>query len=476
MSNARESDLLDAIVVGAGSAGLAAVREIGKRTERFLLVNDGPYGTTCARVGCMPSKVLIEAANAFHKRVVFDEMGIRGAAGLSAELPAVLARVRALRDDFVAGTLKLTDRLGERSIAGRARLLAPDRIEVGDREYRARSIVLATGSRPVVPGPWRELGDRILTTDTLFEQPTLPPRIAVVGLGAIGVEIAQALSRLGIQVSAFDAADRLAGLSDPEVEAALREALGREFPVRTGVAVELAAAGDGVEVRAGDARIVVDKVLAAVGRRPNLDGLGLEALGVKLDDRGMPPVDPSTMRIGGLPVFLAGDANGDRALLHEAADEGHIAGLNAVSPEPLCFERRTPMGVVFCDPNVATVGVRFDQLDEASAIVGEADFRRQSRARMTGRDRGIARVYADRASGRLLGAAMCVPDGEHMAHLLALAVGQGLTVADMLRMPVYHPVLEEGLRGAFRELAKQLPDGGVSDLSACGGFQAEALD
>ncbi|MCM5570100.1 dihydrolipoyl dehydrogenase [Burkholderiaceae bacterium FT117] len=470
------TESLDAIVVGAGSAGLAAVREIGKRTERFLLVNDGPYGTTCARVGCMPSKVLIEAANAFHKRVVFDEMGIRGAAGLSADLPAVLARVRALRDDFVAGTLKLTDRLGERSIAGRARLLAPDRIEVAGREYRARSIVLATGSSPVVPKPWRELGDRILTTDTLFEQQSLPPRIAVVGLGAIGVEIAQALSRLGIQVSAFDAADRLAGLSDPEVEEALREALGREFPVRTGVAVELAAAGDGVEVRAGDARIVVDKVLAAVGRRPNLGGLGLEALGVKLDDRGMPPVDPGTMRIGDLPVFLAGDANGDRALLHEAADEGHIAGLNAVSPEPLCFERRTPMGVVFCDPNLATVGARFDQLDEASAIVGEADFRRQSRARMTGRDRGIARVYADRASGRLLGAAMCVPGGEHMAHLLALAVGQGLTVADMLRMPVYHPVLEEGLRGAFRALAKQLPDGGVSDLSACGGFQAEALD
>src|SRR5690606_32264948 len=109
-------------------------------------------------------------------------------------------------------------------------------------------------------------------------------------------------------------------------------------------------------------------------------------------------------------------------------------------------------------------------------IVGEADFRRQSRARMTGRDRGIARVYAERSSGRLVGATMCVPDGEHMAHLLALAVGQGLTVADMLRMPIYHPVLEEGLRGAFRDLAKQLAGAGESDLAACEGLQAEALD
>lgn len=470
------SETLDAIVVGAGSAGLAAVREIGKRTERFLLVNDGPYGTTCARVGCMPSKVLIEAANAFHKRGVFDAMGIRGGATLSVDLPAVLARVRALRDDFVAGTLKLTDRLGERSVAGRAKVLGPGRVEVAGREYRARSIVLATGSRPVVPKPWRAFGDRILTTDSLFEQQTLPARIAVVGLGAIGVEIAQALSRLGVQVWGFDAAERLAGVADPKVETVLREALVGEFPIRTGVAVELAEAADGIEVKAGDERIVVDKVLAAVGRRPNLDGLGLDTLGVELDERGMPPVDPSTMRIGGLPVFLAGDANGDRALLHEAADEGHIAGLNAVADEPQCFERRTPLGVVFCAPNLATVGLRFDRFDDATMVVGEADFRRQSRARMTGRDRGLARVYADRESGRLLGATMCVPDGEHMAHLLALAVGQGLSVADLLRMPIYHPVLEEGLRGAFRELARQLPGGGESDLAACGDFDAEALD
>lgn len=470
------SEILDVIVVGAGSAGLAAIREVSKRTDRFLLVNDGPYGTTCARVGCMPSKVLIEAANAFHRREMFETLGIRGANGLSVDLPAVLQRVRALRDDFVAGTLKLTDRLGERSIAGRARLLGPDRIDVDGREFRARSIVLATGSRPVVPRPWQALGERLLTTDTLFEQRTLPARVAVVGLGAIGVEIAQALSRLGIEVSAFDAAERLAGLADPAVEAALRDALGSEFRIRTGVAVELAPSADGVEISAGDERIVVDAVLAAVGRRPNIDGLGLETLGVELDERGMPPVDPSTMRIGDLPVFLAGDANGDRALLHEAADEGHIAGLNAVAPQPICFDRRTPMGVVFCAPNVATVGLRFDQLDESRTIVGEADFHRQSRARMTGRDRGIARVYADRESGRLLGAAMCVPDAEHMAHMLVLAVGQSLTVGDMLRMPVYHPVLEEGLRGAFRDLARQLPDAGDSDLAACGGFQAEALD
>ena len=469
--------ILDAIVVGAGSAGLAAVREIRRRTERFLLVNDGPYGTTCARVGCMPSKVLIEAANAFHRREGFEALGIRGAQGLSVSVPAVLARVRQLRDGYVAGTLKLTDALGERSIAGRARLVGADRVDVAGTIYRARSIVLAPGSSPVVPPPWREFGDRVLTTDTLFEQADLPPRLAVVGLGAIGLEMAQALSRLGIEVHGFDASRRLAGLADESVESALREILEAEFPIHTGVQVELAeAGGGGIEVRAGDRRVVVDKVLAAVGRRPNLQGLGLDTLGVTLDERGMPPVDSSTLRIGQLPVFLAGDANGDRPLLHEAADEGHVAGLNAVSASPLCVQRRTPLGIVFCDPNLATVGDTVDRLDPADIIIGDASFRGQGRARMTGSDRGIVRLYADRDSGRLRGAALCVPGAEHMAHLLALAIGQSLTARDLLRMPFYHPVLEEGLRSAVRELARQLPDAGPSDLAACPAFGAGALD
>ena len=111
---------LDVIIIGAGSAGLAALREVQKRTENFLLINDGPYGTTCARVGCMPSKALIEAANAFHRRHSFDAFGIRGGAALSIDVPAVLRRVRALRDDFVAGTVRASDDLGERSLAGRA--------------------------------------------------------------------------------------------------------------------------------------------------------------------------------------------------------------------------------------------------------------------------------------------------------------------------------------------------------------------
>lgn len=476
------NSMADVVIVGGGSAGLAALREVRKRTENFLVVNHGPWGTICARVGCMPSKLLIEAANAFHRRGTFDEFGIRGADGLRVDIPAVLRRVRRLRDGFVASTLEATATLGERAISGRARLLDAGQLDVDGRRISARSIILATGSRPVAPSAWQRLGARLLTTDNLFEQESLPPRIAVVGLGAIGVEMSQALSRLGLDVAAFGHAAGVAGLSDPGVNRVAVELLGREFALQLGVHAELAEARDGIRVRAGDTDMTVDAVLAALGRRPNLDDLGLENLGVSLDQRGMPTVDPTTQQIGGLPVFLAGDANAQTPLLHEAADDGHIAGINACrialsGERPACFARRTRLAIVFAEPGIAVVGRRFREL--GAAVAGEVRFENQGRARAGQRNHGILRVYAEPSSGRLLGAEMCSPAAEHMAHLLALAIDRKLTVRELLRLPFYHPVLEEGLRSALRELAAQLPGNAESDLDSCGAFEAigaEALD
>ncbi len=472
----------DVVIVGAGSAGLAALREVRNRTQDFLLVNDSHWGTTCARVGCMPSKVLIEAANAYHRRHAFEEFGLRGAGTLSVDLPAVLRRVRRLRDGFVKGTLQATDNLGERAVSGRARLTGPGRLEVNGREISARAIVLAPGSSPVVPPAWQALGNRLLTTDTLFERETLPPRMAVIGLGAIGVEMAQALARLGIAVSAFGRG-HIGGLTDAKVSAAAKALFAGEFALHLGDEAEVSGADGAVRVRAGAAEATVDTVLAALGRRPNLAGLGLETLGIALDPRGLPPLDPNTLQIAELPLFLAGDANGERALLHEAADEGHIAGLNALrllaGEKPACFARRTPLAIVFSEPNIAVAGRRRAELAEGSFIEGEIDFARQGRARAGQRNHGLVRLYAEKDTGKLLGAEMCAPAGEHMAHLLALALDRGLTVRELLRLPFYHPVLEEGLRSALRDLAAQLPAAGESDLPNCAGFEAlgaEALE
>ncbi|PXX17712.1 dihydrolipoamide dehydrogenase [Nitrosomonas ureae] len=470
------NEILDVIIVGGGSAGLSALREVRKHTDRFVIINDGPWGTICARVGCMPSKALIEAANAFHRRNTFEEFGIRGSDQLTLDIPAALQRVRKLRDDFVASTVKTTEELGKRAISGRARLLAPDRLEVNGKELRAHKIIIATGSHPIIPTSWsNSLCDRLLTTDTLFEQETLPAHMAVIGMGFIGVEMAQALSRFGIKVTAFGG-NQFAGLTDPQVIARATDLLGKEFPLHLGKKANLNLVHEGIQVRAGSVEIVVDCVLAALGRRPNIDHLGLETLGVSLDQHGMPPVNRNTMQIANLPVFLAGDANDQAPLLHEAADEGYIAGLNAMRSDPLCFTRRTPLTIIFTDPNIAIVGSRFQTLDSAKTLIGEVHFDRQGRARVSQRNKGIQRLYADAESGRLLGAEMCAPAGDHMAHLLALAIDRSLTVQQLLRLPFYHPVLEEGMRTALRALAAQLPVVNEFDLSMCGTFNTEALD
>jgi dihydrolipoamide dehydrogenase len=459
---------LDVIIVGAGSAGLSALREVRRHTEHFAIVNDGPWGSTCARVGCMPSKLLIEAANAFHRRHGFETFGIRGAQGLSVDLPAVLRRVRKLRDEFVASTLQATEGLAERAVQGRARLLGPDRIEVGGKVLAARKLILAPGSSPVVPEAWKKFGKRILTTDSLFERKTLGPRVAVVGLGAIGVEIAQALARLGLEVTALGRGPRLAGLSDPQVTQALRGLMEREMTVITDHEAELSKGPDAsIVIHAGPQRFVVDHVVAAMGRRPQIEGLGLETLGLPLDEHGLPPVDAHTLQVAGLPLFLVGDANGQRALLHEAVDEGHIAGLNAMAETMNCFARRTPLSVVFSDPQAAVVGQPMKALLGRDFVVGRVDFAHQGRARAAQCNAGLLHVYADRADGRLLGAEMCAPAGEHLAHLLALALQHGLSAHELLTMPFYHPVLEEGLRSALRDATRQLAQAEPSDLGRC---------
>jgi dihydrolipoamide dehydrogenase len=451
--------IVDVIIVGAGTAGLGALREVRKHTQSFVIVNDGPWGTMCARVGCMPSKALIAAAGEFHRRLVFSELGLSGSDGLRVDMGAVLARVRKVRDGLVSETRELTDDLGERAISGRARLRGTHEVEVEGRVLEARSIVLATGSRPSVPAAWKALGDRLLTTDSLFEQSALPSRLAVVGLGPLGLEMAQALARLGVQVTGFHGGPTIAGLSQGPLNDLALETLRHELKVHLGHEAQLTAEGEGVRVTAGSTGAVVDRVLVAMGRTPSIQGLGLEALSVPLDEKGLPEVDRATLQVGDLPIFLAGDANAEVPLQHEAADDGHIAGLNAVSSSVRSFVRRTPLSIVFSDPSLALVGQRLDALDPDRVVVGEASFAHQGRARMMARNAGLLRIFANREDGALLGAELFAPDGEHLAHWLALAIHRRSTILDLLRAPFYHPTIEEGLRTALVDIAKKLPNG-----------------
>jgi dihydrolipoamide dehydrogenase len=163
-------------------------------------------------------------------------------------------------------------------------------------------------------------------------------------------------------------------------------------------------------------------------------------------------------------------------VLHEAADDGYIVGTNATVQTAICFQRRTPLGIVFCDPNVAVVGARYAQLDAATTVSGAVSFTTQGRSMLAAENHGLLRVYAARDDGRLLGAELCAPRGEHLAHLLALAIERRLSAQDLLRMPFYHPVFEEGLRTALRDLVKQLRWDRQSDLANCKAVGVSALD
>lgn len=449
---------VDVAIIGAGTAGLQALDEVSRRTDSFVLIDDGPLGTLCARAGCMPSKALIQAARDFHRRGRFAGRGITGAEGLRAHLPAVLRHVRDMRDRFAAGLADKTRRLaGDRLIRGRARFTAPDSLEVNGETIVARRIIVATGSSPVVPGPWRSFGRRILTTDDLFDCEVLPKRLAVVGLGPLGLEMAQALARLGVSVTGIESGPTVAGLDDPVAADTAARLMAQEFPVALDRGhAEIAPADDTdpdgpLRVTCGDTDVVVDGVLAATGRKPVLADLNLEALGVPLDGTGMPDVDPRTCRIAGAPVYVAGDATGGPAILHEARDEGRIAGWNATHPEDSAFRRRCPLQIVYTEPQIARVGAGWTEVEDLDVVTGTADFDDSGRAQIMGEARGVVRVYADRKDGRLLGACLVAPEGEHLAHLLTLAVEQERTVHDLAYMTTYHPGLEEALKPAFLE-------------------------
>jgi dihydrolipoamide dehydrogenase len=207
-----------------------------------------------------------------------------------------------------------------------------------------------------------------------------------------------------------------------------------------------------------------ERLLAATGRRPNLDDLGLEHAGVPLDARGVPPSDPATAQVADTPVFIAGDAAARRMLLHDAADEGRIAGDNAGRwPDVREHIRSAPLAIAFTDPQLAVVGAGHAELTRAGIefATGAVDFADQGRSRVMRRNRGLLHVYGEHGSGRFLGAELVAPAGEHLAHLLAWALQAGWTVQQTLDAPYYHPVIEEGVRTALRKLARALRMGPV---------------
>src|SRR5690554_2171943 len=461
---------VDVAVLGAGTAGMLAFDAAVKEGARAVLIEGGEYGTTCARVGCMPSKLLIAAADRAHLQTGAGEFGIHYE-GLSIDSRQVMARVRRERDRFVGFTLQEIEAIpAEQRLLGKGRFRSNTLLEVGDRWLvKFKAAVIATGSTPYIPEELKVLEDRLLTTDSVFELEELPKSIVVIGLGVIGLELGQALHRLGVDVTLVGRSDKLGIFTDPQLQEEALKVFSEELPILTHTEIQtVTRQGDQalltVRTPSGEQELRADYVLVATGRRANLAELALDVCGLDLDSRGVPDCNPHTMQCGASNIFVAGDATGMLPLQHEAADEGRIAGRNAARyPMIQAGIRRSPLSIVFSDPQMAAVGQRVAAMIPGSFVSGSASFVTQGRSRMMGANKKLIKVYADCRSGEFLGAEILGPQAEHLGHLLAWTHQQRLTVQEMLSMPFYHPVVEEAIRTALakcrRELLRVLPGG-----------------
>ena len=458
---------VDVAIVGAGTAGLSAYKAAIKsgKGKSVVLIEGGPYGTTCARVGCMPSKLLIAAAEAAHGAQHMDPFGVHVDGEVRVNGKEVMDRVKRERDWFVGFVLDGVENIpAEHKLRGQARFVAPGVLEVDDHtRVTAKSVVIATGSSPSVPPPFKSLGDRLVVNDDVFEWHDLPKRVVVFGPGVIGLELGQALARLGVTVRVFGMSGSLAGITDLKVRQTAKKIFQQEFYLDPDARVlETKRVGDEVEVKyvkLDNSECVerFDYALVATGRRPNVAALDLAHANIEVDAQGLAAFDRQTLQVGDLPVFIAGDVNNDVPLLHEAADEGHIAGANAANyPNVKPGKRTIGLGIVFTDPQIASVGVGPDKLEKDSFVTGELDFTSQGRSRVMLKNKGLMHIYADIKTRRFVGAQMVGPACEHLAHLLAWSGEQGMTIDQMIDMPFYHPVIEEGLRTALRDTAAKL--------------------
>lgn len=471
MARAENSDY-DLLIIGTGAAGTAAAIRGAELGARVAIAEGAVVGGTCVNVGCIPSKLLLEAAAQFHAaRTSFPS--------LAGEAQAAWQRAQARKRDVIARLRqeKYLDVLagyeGVTLLRGEAALLGAGRVRVGEAVVGARRVVLATGAAPALP-PVPGLAEAgALTSTSAMELKALPASLIVLGAGAVGLELGQAFARFGVRVSVLEVAPRILPGEDPELSNALADALSAEgLELRPGARVtrvERDAAGYRLEVEQGGAEetLHAEQLLVATGRRPNTAGLGLGGAGVEVDARGFVRVD-EFMRTSNPRVFAAGDVTGAPQFVYLAAAAGRVAAqaaladLTGAPAAPL--DASTVPRVTFTDPQLAAVGLTEAQARAAGHAVQVATLPAAAipRAAVTGSDRGLIKLVAEAASGRLLGAHLLTANAGDVIGEATLAVRFGLTSADLAT--TLHPYLTwaEGTK-----LAAQAFTQDVTKLSCC---------
>ena len=463
---------VDVAVIGAGTAGQNAFRQASKTTKSIVIINEGFWTTTCVTVGCMPSKLLIAAADRAHDAKYSEQFGIHSEVTINGK--QVMARVQAERSHFESYIHKQVDSWpDDKKIAGHAHINKQGLIEVNDELIQADRIIIATGSSPFIPDGWdKKLGDTLFTSDTIFDMSDLPESMAVVGTGAIGLEMAQAFTRLGVAVTVFNRVNRVGGLKDKDINAKAIDCLSADLKmhldseiteVGTVVADDsLVAFIDYTDKDGNQVRWEGNQVLVATGRRNNIDQLGVENLGVELDDKNRPKnLKIDTGQIGDLDVYIVGDANAHIPLLHVASDEGYSAGSRVCEQDDEVYIRppATPFSIIFTSPQIINVGMSQQEIEDdpdLEYVIGKVSFDNQGRSRIMGVNCGLLHIYACKQTDKILGASMVGPAAEYIGHILATAITNDICVKQLLDTPFYHPTILEGLRTALRDVQHKM--------------------
>lgn len=448
--------MYDVIVIGGGTAGLGAYRQAKKLGKKALIVEANDFVTTCASVGCMPSKLLIAASENMHEIKKSSGFGIN-VGNVSIDEEKLLNRVRSERDRFVGFVKEGAEKISsDDCIIGYAQFINKNTIEVNGKEYTAKAFVIATGSRVFYPGLFNEHKNDILTNENVFEITNIPKSLAVIGAGVIGLELGFAFHNLGTKVTMFNRGNKVLRLNKDINDYVVKHIQDSfNFVTETEITkIERVQMGDklGFRLFYNGTHIDVEQVLVAAGRKANIDNLHLEK--TEITDP-LKQFNPETAQISDSNIFLAGDVNNHAPLLHEAAFDGITAGSNAGTyPEISNRQRLTPISIVFSNPQIMQVGQTTDLPEDV--IKGTVSFENQGRSRVMLKNKGMLNIYFDRISHKLLGAEMIGPSAEHLAHLLAWQIARETTLEDFKSLPFYHPVVEEGLKTAYQNALSQI--------------------
>jgi len=452
----------DAIVIGSGQAAPALAVRLAEAGMKTALIEREHLGGTCVNDGCIPTKTLVASARAAHVARRAADWGIH-AGPVSVDMKAVKARKDAVvrqsiegLDKWIAGTKNLS------LVWGDARFTGPHAIEVNGGILEAPKIFINVGARPVLPS-WKGIADvPVLNNTSMMAVDTLPEHLLVVGGSYIGLEFAQMYRRFGSRVTVLEFGDRLIAREDPEVSAEIQRILEREgvafhFSVKD-AAVARGAGGSGVRVvvdPAGQALAIEGShLLAAIGRRPNTDSLGLDKAGIATDARGFITVD-ETLSTSVPGVWALGDVNGRGAFTHTSYNDFQIVAGNLLDGETRRVGDRIPIYALFIDPPLGRVGMSEAEVRARGkpALVGVMPMTRVGRARERGETQGFMKVLVDAESERILGASLLCIEGDEIVHILLAAMAGNLSYKVIERAVHIHPTVSELIPTLLESLA-----------------------